>query len=165
MIMREKNMQNYVNFMDNYLSSILAAGGVVLCGLLVIGFLAVPYVLFRKRYNAHRWMELNGRTAEGTVAGLFTRMSRAGAWTEKEYVLYSFSTEENRSFTGDFSQRRKNPWQLGDKVIVYYNPLNPQENCTQRNIEEERLFNTLFLAGIIFMAVVVAVTAVCVALV
>ncbi|MDO4332520.1 MAG: DUF3592 domain-containing protein [Eubacteriales bacterium] len=158
-------MQSYVNFVDNYLSGILAAGAVVLCGLLVISFLVVPYVLAMKTYKLHKWLEQNGKIAEGTVVTLFTRMSRAGAWTEKEYAQYSFLTEENRTFTGEFSQRRKNPFPLESKVKVYYNPLNPEENCTQDNIKEEHLFHILFLAGIIFMAIVIVVTAICVALV
>lgn len=64
--------------------------------------------------------------------------------SQTHYARYLFQTPQGQAYTGDFPQKRKQRYALGDTVEVFYNPQNPQQNCTMRRLEEDRHIHIMF---------------------
>lgn len=150
-------MQNYVNFMDNYMADILAVCAILFCGLLVCGMICIPFYFFRKDYKKYIWIKMNGNVANGTIIALFHKSFHR---SEIDYALYSFTVGEEHTFTGECRQKKNRFYQIGDKIDVYYNPAKPSENCTQRALEDGKNTNRFFIFLLIFMMMVTIISAV-----
>ncbi len=154
-------MDNYINFLDLYLDDILAVLSILFCGAVVCAIIAIPFYFFKKKQKLHLWLHQYGHTAQGQVVLLYTRLNRMRGdentptmISEAHYARYSFKTPQGQTYTGDFPQKRKKMYAVGDAVEVFYNPKNPQQNCTPRQLEEDAATRWIF---IILFGVVIAV--------
>ena len=159
-------IDGYKNFIDLYLVDILTVLAPLLCGAIVCAIIGIPFFFFQRQRREHLRLEREGHTVGGTVTGLYTRRHRmrgdenTPSYTiESPHAVYSFVAADGHTYTGDFAQKRKSMYGRGDSVTVYYDPQNPQSNCTPRQLEEDVATRRLFLSLFALVAVLCAAMA------
>ena len=141
-------------FIDTYLYDILTFGSVLLVGFAVCGLIGIPYYFSKKTQKKFLWLKDNGERTEGWIVSLYTK-SFSNDLSLPAYTPcadYCFS-HERQDYKGEFVRDKKQFYQLGDTITVYYNRNNPAENCTDRHIEEGTKINRMLLIFISSLAV------------
>lgn len=153
-------MDNYVSFIDNYLDNILTIVAILFCGMIVCGIICIPYYFFKKSQKKHLALKNNGNKEKATIMALYQKHkvmhgddNTPSFWYEVDYAKYSFEVN-GKTYTGDFAQSKKQFYQIGDEIEVFYDINNPNINCTHRQINEDKNTNRLFVFLLTFMALI-----------
>lgn len=91
---------------------------------------------------------------------LFQKMGYGEIVSHTDYAQYSFMVGDRHSFSGEFVRNKKMFYNVGDKIDVYYNPANPIESCTHRDLEEDKSVNRFFIFLFTTMMALTVVSAV-----
>lgn len=142
--------------------SIVAAGrftvGMVLLWLLVEGVLFFFYYTTNgQKLKRYQRMRLNGERAQGTVEETLRKYNdNDGKGYYTYQITYSFCAEDGEWYYGQLTTEEKK-FQQKNKISVYYDPENPQNNFTEYHLKSLKTENTYF--GM-FLGVVTAIFAV-----
>jgi hypothetical protein len=134
---------------------------IVFTTLFIDGILFLCYYFGVKR-KANRWKYLlpNCLSASGIINNIVGKTVRDISHnlppSESYSALYTFNDAQNICYKGRFPLKRMVDYKVGDCIKVYYNPQDPNENFTDRHLEENKLTSKIMI-GLMTLIIIIPI--------